>query len=105
MAKNKKDNPIAIYAVASQIGLIIIIPLLVFVIGGTWLVGYLEWPQWLNFVFVALGIITMALGAMNYLKKLIAMFDKDQSGTGASEVKHDSRDHDYYDTHRKNRKL
>ena len=28
MAKNKKDNPIAVYSVASQIGLIIVIPLL-----------------------------------------------------------------------------
>ena len=38
VAKNKKDNPIAVYSVASQIGLIIVIPLLIFVIGGTWLV-------------------------------------------------------------------
>ena len=29
MAKNKKDNPVSVYAVASQIGLIVLIPLLV----------------------------------------------------------------------------
>ena len=105
MAKNKKDKPIAVYAVASQIGLIVVIPLLVFVIGGTWLVEKLGWPDWLNIVFVAIGIISMSVGAMNYLKKLIAMYDSSESGTGASEVKHDKRDHDYYDQYSKNKKL
>ena len=105
MAKNKKDNPIAVYAVASQIGLIIVVPLLVFVIGGTWLVDYMQWPQWLNIVFVAVGIISMTSGAMRYLKKLIIMFDSNESGTGASEVKHDRRDHDYYDTRTPKKRL
>jgi uncharacterized protein (DUF983 family) len=105
MAKNKKDNPIAVYAVASQIGFIVLTPLLVFVIGGTWLVDALGWPDWLNIVFVAIGIISMSVGAMNYLKKLIAMYDSSESGTGASEVKHDNRDHDYYDQYSKSKKL
>lgn len=105
MAKNKKDNPIAVYAVASQIGLIVIVPLLIFVIGGTWLVDYMEWPDWVNIIFVAVGIISMSSGAMNYLKKLIAMYDNSESGTGASEIKHDKRDHDYYDQYSKNKKL
>ncbi|MBR5091481.1 MAG: AtpZ/AtpI family protein [Ruminiclostridium sp.] len=105
MAKNKKDNPIAVYAVAGQIGLIVIIPLLVFIIGGTWLVEYLEWPSWVNIIFVALGIISMTFGAMNYLKKLIAMYDSNESGTGASEIKHDMRDHDYYDPYTSKKKL
>ena len=105
VAKNKKDNPIAVYSVASQIGLIIVIPLLIFVIGGTWLVEHFEWPQWVNIVFVAAGIISMTSGAMNYLKKLIEMFDSSESGTGASEVRHDKRDHDYYDPYTKKKKL
>lgn len=104
MAKNKKDNPVAIYAVASQIGLIVIVPLLVFVIGGTWLVDYFGWPEWLNIVFVAAGILTMACGAMNYLKKLIALFDSTESGTGATEVSHDKRDHDYYSDNRRKKR-
>lgn len=105
MAKNKKDNPIAVYAVASQIGLIVIIPLLVFVIGGTWLVEHFGWPDWINIIFVAAGILTMSFGAMNYLKKLIAMYDNNESGTGASEIKHDSKDHDYYDSYAPKKKL
>ena len=105
MAKNKKDNPIAVYAVASQIGFIVLVPLLVFVIGGTWLVDYLGWPDWVNVVFVAVGIISMSTGAMTYLKKLIEMYDNSESGTGASEVRHDRRDHDYYDPYTKKKKL
>lgn len=105
MAKKQKDNPIAVYAVASQIGLIVIIPLLVFVIGGTWLVDHFGWPQWVNIIFVGFGIVSMSCGAMTYLKKLIAMYDSSESGTGASEPKHDKRDHDYYDSYSKSRKL
>ncbi len=105
MAKNKKDNPIAVYAVASQIGLIVVIPLLVFVIGGTWLVDHFGWPDWVNIVFVAVGIISMTSGALTYLKKLIAMYDSSESGTGASEIRHDRKDHDYYDQYTKKKKL
>lgn len=105
MAKNKKDNPIAVYAVASQIGLIVVVPLLVFVIGGSWLVNWLGWPQWISIIFVAVGILTMAGGAWQYLKRLVAMFDSSESGTGAAEVKHNPKDHDYYDTYSKKKKL
>lgn len=105
MAKNKKENPIAVYAVASQIGFIVLAPLLVFVIGGTWLVDKLGLPEWVSMVSVAIGIISMTTGAMTYLKKLIEMYDSSESGTGASEVKHDTRDHDYYDPYRSKKKL
>lgn len=105
MAKNKKENPVAVYAVASQIGLIVIVPLLVFVIGGSKLVEWLGWPGWVNILFVTAGILTMFCGAMSYLKKLIAMYDKNESGTGASEVRHDRRDHDYYDEHTKKKRI
>ena len=105
MPKNKKDNPVAVYAVASQIGFIVLVPLLVFIIGGTWLVDALEWPEWIKIVFVVVGIVSMASGAMNYLKKLIAMYDSSESGTGASEIKHDRRDHDYYDPYTKKKRL
>lgn len=105
MSNKKKDNPIAVYAVASQIGFIVLVPLLVFVIGGSWLVSALGWPQWINIIFVAVGIITMAVGAWRYLKKLLALFDITESGAGASEVRHKPKDHDYYDSYSKKKKL
>ena len=59
----------------------------------------------MSIIFVAVGIISMSCGAMNYLKKLIQMYDSSESGTGASEVRHDKRDHDYYDPYTKKKKL
>lgn len=105
MAKNKKENPIAIYAVASQIGFIVLGPLLFFVAGGSFLVGYLNWPSWVQIIFVVIGILSMLFGAWNYLRKLIAMFDKSESGAGTTEVSHDRRDHDYYDDSIKKKRL
>ncbi len=105
MAKQKKDNPIAVYAVASQIGFIVLTPLLVFVIGGTVLVEWLSLPDWVNVLFVALGIFTMLAGSFRYLNQLIKMFDNNESGVGTTEASHDRRDHDYYDDTIKKKRL
>ncbi len=105
MAKNKKENPIAVYAVVSQIAFIVIGPLLVFVVGGSALVDWLCWPQWVKFVLMGVGILTMLSASVNYLKKLIKLFDKNESGTGTSEVGHSRRDHDYYDDSIKKKRL
>ncbi len=105
MAKNKKENPIAVYAVVSQIGFIVLGPLLLFVAGGSFLVSHFGWPPWVRVVFVVAGILSMLAGAARYLKKLITMFDKSESGAGTSEVRHDRRDHDYYDDSIKKKRL
>ena len=47
----------------------------------------------------------MAVGAWRYLKKLLALFDTTESGAGASEVRHKPKDHDYYDSYSKKKKL
>lgn len=100
MAKNGKDNPIAVYSVVSQIGLIILLPLLLFIWGGSWLVNTLGWPDWVKIIFVVLGIVTMVTSAGTYLKKLMKMYDKSQR-TKFSELQHDPKDNDYYDDSRK----
>lgn len=105
MAKNKKDNPVAVYAVVSQIGFLVLTPLLVFVIGGTSLSEYMGWPDWVNIVFVAIGIFTMLSSCFVYLKRLIKMFDSSESGAGTTEVSHDRKDHDYYDDSIKKKRL
>lgn len=105
MADNKKENPIAVYAVVSQIAFIIIGPLLVFVIGGSALVDWLGWAQWLKLLFVGIGILTMLSASVSYLNKLIKMFDKNESGVGTSEVGSSRRDHDYYDDSIKKKRL
>lgn len=105
MAGNKKENPIAVYAVVSQVVFIVLGPLLVFVIGGSALVDWLGWEQWVKLLFMGIGIMTMLSGSVSYLKKLIKLFDKNESGTGTSEVGHSRRDHDYYDDSIKKKRL
>ncbi len=101
----KTDNPIAVYSVVSHIAFIVLTPLLIFVIGGTALVEWLGWPEWVDTIFVVLGILTMLISSFNYLKQLIKMFDKNASGTGTTEVSHDRKDHDYYDDNIKKKRL
>lgn len=105
MAGNKKENPIAVYAVVSQVAFIVLGPLLIFVIGGSALVDWLGWAQWVKLLFMGVGIMTMLSGSVSYLKKLIKLFDKNESGTGTSEVSHSHRDHDYYDDSIKKKRL
>lgn len=105
MGNNKKQNAVAIYAAASHIAFIVLAPLLIFVVGGTSLVSRFGWPEWLNIVFVAVGILVMLSGALSYLKQLIRLFDKNESGVGTTEVRHDIKDHDYYDDNAKKKRL
>ncbi len=105
MADNKKDNPIVVYAVVSQIAFIVLAPLLIFVVGGSFLVEWLGWESWVKLIFMGIGILTMLGGSVQYLHKLIKMFDKNESGVGTSEVRHEPRDHDYYDDSIKKKRL
>lgn len=92
----KKDNPFSVYAVVSQIGFMVIVPLLVFIWGGSWLVERFALPRWLMVVFIVLGIITMISSVGSYLVKLTQRYGKSDVPK-VSELHHDTRDHDYYD--------
>ena len=91
-----KNNPFSVYAVVSQIGFMVVIPLLVFIWGGSWLIGHFSLPQWLMAVFIALGIVTMISSVGSYLMKLTKKYGKSEVPK-VSELHHDTRDHDYYD--------
>ena len=94
--KSKRDNPFSAYAVASQVGFLVIIPLLVFIWGGSWLVNQFALPGWLMIVFVFLGIFVMIGSVTNYLYRMIKMYGGDKKPDKNSRLKHDVRDHDYY---------
>lgn len=94
--KSKRDNPFSAYAVASQVGFLVIIPLLVFIWGGSWLVQRFELPDWLMIVFIFLGIFVMIGSVTNYLFRMIKMYGGDKKPEKNSKLKHDVRDHDYY---------
>ena len=97
--RSKRDNPFSAYAVASQVGFLVIIPLLVFIWGGSWLVNRFSLPGWLMIVFVFLGIFVMIGSVTSYLYRMIRMYGGDRKPEKNSELKHDIRDHDYYDSY------
>ncbi len=92
---DKKDNPLKVYAVAGQIGFLVIVPLVVFIWGGSALINALGLPQQLIIVCVLLGILTMVSGTASFLTKLVKMYAKDDKKQIA--VHKDLRDNDYYD--------
>ncbi len=90
-----KENPFSVYAVVSQVGFMVIAPLLLFIWGGSWLIRQFSLPQWLMIIFVLLGIGTMISSVGTYLSKLMKKYGKDEDDPN-SKLKHDVKDHDYY---------
>ena len=96
MGGNKKHrNPFSAYAVVSQVSFMVLVPLLLFIWGGSWLIKRFSLPDWLMIVFALLGIFTMISSVGTYLKKIIKMYDYKEEKTDP--LHHDLRDHDYYD--------
>lgn len=100
---SKKENPLKVYAVVSQIGFLVIVPLLIFIWGGSVLIEKLSLPSWVMIICVAAGIITMISGTSNYLYRLIKMYDHDDQKK--TKYLSDRRDTDYYDDSSRNKKL
>lgn len=95
----KQENPLSVYAVVSQIGFIIITPLLLFIWGGSWLIKQFSLPDWLMIVFVILGLLFMICGATSYLMQLIKRYDKDDKEK--YKMYSGKRDNDYFDDHKR----
>lgn len=92
----KKEHPLSVYARVSQFAFVIIAPLLFFIVGGYWLVNRFGLPQWVMGVCVALAIIFMIGGAVNYLYMLIKMYEKPDEPAPKAFTS-SKRDNDYYD--------
>lgn len=90
----KKDNPISVYATVSQVAFLVVVPLLFFIWGGSWLIKQFSLPQWLMIVFVILGIVTMVCSVGTYLRRLMKFYD-DTKPDENSKLKHDKKDNDY----------
>lgn len=94
----KKSNPLSVYAVVSQISFVILAPLLLFIVGGHYAVEFFGWPDWAMGICVALGIIFMLGGAVNFLAQLIARYGKDDKSK-YTRAYSNPKDNDYYDDH------
>lgn len=91
---SKNDNPISVYAAVSQIAFLVVVPLVFFIWGGSWLIKTCSLPQWLMIVFVLLGVLTMVATVGVYIKKLLRIYAPEQKDENSA-LKHDRRDSDY----------
>lgn len=73
----------------------VIVPLVFFIWGGSWLIDKFSLPSWLMIVFSLLGIITMISSVGTYLRKIIKMYDNKEEREKTSPLRHDSKDHDW----------
>lgn len=96
LMSEKKENPFSVYAVVSQIGFMVIVPLLVFIWGGSWVVNRFGLPSWVMAICIALGIITMISSVGTYLRQMIRKYGKSDVPK-MNKLHHDVRDHDYYE--------
>ena len=69
----KRQNPFSVYAVVSQVGFMVVVPLLLFIWGGSWLITRFSLPGWLMIVSAVTGIAVMISSVCTYLKKMIKM--------------------------------
>lgn len=105
MANNKKDNPFKAYAVASQIAFIVLTPLLIFVVGGSWVTEHFSLPGWVELICVFVGIGLMISCSVTYLNKIIKLYSDNEKEQKYAHLKHDRKDNDFYDDHARKKKL
>lgn len=99
----KNENPLSVYATVSQLAFVIIAPLLLFLWGGSALVNKFDLPDWVMIIFVFLALIFMISGALNYILKLIKMYEKPDERPPKAFTS-SLRDNDYYDEYKDLRK-
>ncbi len=101
----KNENPFAVYAKVSQLAFVIIAPLLLFLWGGSAVVKHFGLPEWVMGICVALAIVFMLGGAVNYLVTLIRYYEKQDKDKKVPRAFTSSRrDNDYYDDYKNLRK-
>jgi hypothetical protein len=92
----KKFSAMSVYIVVGNLAWMVISPLVLFIGGGGWLVRRYNWDERIMTLFVALGLITMAIGFAAYVKQLIKMYgDVSPPDTKQSSLKYDKQDYDY----------
>lgn len=93
---SKKNNPLSVYAVVSQISFVIIAPLLLFLVGGNLAVKQFGWDDSVMVLFVILGLVFMIGGAVSYFMRLIKLYGKEDKSKYRSYYS-DRSSNDYYD--------
>ncbi|MGN0682393.1 MAG: AtpZ/AtpI family protein [Oscillospiraceae bacterium] len=98
----KNENPLSVYAKVSQLAFVIVTPLLVFLLGGSYLVKRFNLPDWVMLICVGLAILFMISGAVNFIFRITAYYEKkDKDKKIPKAFTSSPRDNDYYDEYRK----
>ena len=93
---NGRKSSFQAYAVASQLAFVILAPLLLFIVGGHYLVERYDLPDWVMVVCILLGILFMISGALTHIMKMIRMYGKEDKSKYRS-YHSDPKDNDYDD--------
>lgn len=98
---SKKENPFSIYAKVSQLAFVIAAPLLLFLLGGSYVVKRFELPDWVMLIFIGLAILFMLSGAINYIMQIVRYYEhRDKDKKVPMAFTSSRRDNDYYDDYR-----
>lgn len=101
----KNDNPFSIYVQVSQLAFVIVTPLLVFLLGGSYVVKRFALPDWVMLVCIGLAILFMISGAVNFIVKTLAYYEqRDKKKKQPMAFTSSRRDNDYYDEYQNIRK-
>lgn len=101
----KSDNIFAVYAQVSHLLFIIATPLLLFLVGGSYLVKRYNLPDWVMLICVILAILFMISGIVNFVFRLVAFLGRrDRNKQIPKAFTSSRRDNDYYDDYKNIRK-
>lgn len=105
MKKHNSDNIISVYAQVSQLLFIIATPLLLFLVGGSYIVKRYNLPDWVMLICVILAILFMIGGVVNFICRLMkSLGRRDRNKKVPKAFTSSRRDNDYYDDYRNIRK-
>ena len=83
------------YTEISQLTWVMMVPLVLFICGGSWLVRKFEWNGFVVVLFVFIGLLVAGIGAWSYMKSYLNL--QTDLKDGIPLPKYDRRDYDYYD--------
>jgi len=86
----KKDSPLKAFVIAGHFFWIIVSPILIFIVGGSWLINRFNWDNRIMLVFILVALAVIVISAWSYFKQMLSVYDDEKPPP-----KTDKRDYDY----------
>lgn len=94
----KNENPLSVYVYISQLAFVVATPLLVFLLGGSYVVKRFGLPDWVMVICVIAAVVVMLSGTINFIFQIAAYFERrDKNKKIPKAFTSARRDNDYYD--------